>query len=58
MLADSFNLAGLEAVGYTESDLYSLVNGTLPQKRVVDLSPRLVNSDDIHQILMDSMKLW
>tara|TARA_B100000029_G_C17605042_1_gene967132 strand:+ start:3661 stop:4947 length:1287 start_codon:yes stop_codon:yes gene_type:complete len=49
---------GLEAVGYTESDLYSLVNGTLPQKRVVDLSPRLVNSDDIYQILMDSMKLW
>ena len=49
---------GLEAVGYSESDLNSLVDGTLPQKRVVDLSPRFVDREEIHKILLDSMRLW
>jgi hydroxyacid-oxoacid transhydrogenase len=49
---------GLEAVGYSESDLNALVDGTLPQKRVVDLSPRFVDREEIHKILLDSMKLW
>lgn len=30
---------GLKAVGYTESDVERIVQGTLPQRRVLDLAP-------------------
>lgn len=30
---------GLEAVGYTKEDVPMLVEGTLPQRRVLDLAP-------------------
>lgn len=30
---------GLKAVGYTEKDVDRLVEGTLPQRRVLDLAP-------------------
>ena len=31
---------GLSAIGFTESDIPALVEGTLPQHRVTKLSPR------------------
>jgi hydroxyacid-oxoacid transhydrogenase len=30
---------GLEAVGYSKEDVTMLVEGTLPQRRVLDLAP-------------------
>ena len=30
---------GLKAVGYTKSDIPALVEGTIPQRRVLDLAP-------------------
>lgn len=30
---------GLKAVGYTRSDIAALVDGTIPQRRVLDLAP-------------------
>ena len=49
---------GLEALGYTDDDLDSLVAGALPQHRVLKLSPRPVGAPELRQLFADSMKLW
>lgn len=49
---------GLSAVGYTPADVDALVAGTLPQHRVVKLSPRPVVAADLRQLFLDSMTLW
>lgn len=49
---------GLAAVGYTEADADRLVEGTLPQKRVTDLSPRPFTAEDLKQMFLDSMVCW
>ena len=48
---------GLSAIGYSESDIGKLVEGALPQHRVIKLSPRPVESDDLHTLFSDSMTL-
>ena len=49
---------GLGAVGYAEDDVDDLVAGTLPQHRVVKLSPRPVGAPELRQLFLDSMRLW
>ena len=49
---------GLEAVGYSSDDVYELVAGTLPQQRVVKLSPRPVGAPELRQLFLDSLRLW
>lgn len=49
---------GLAAVGYGESDIETLVAGTLPQHRVTKLSPRPAGPDDLRQLFRNSMTLW
>lgn len=49
---------GLSAVGYTPADVDTLVAGTLPQHRVIKLSPRPVAEADLRQLFLDSMRLW
>jgi hydroxyacid-oxoacid transhydrogenase len=46
---------GLKAVGYTSSDIATLVEGTLPQHRVTKLSPRPANPDDLARLFEDAM---
>ena len=36
---------GLSAVGYTAKDVDKLVEGTLPQRRVLNIAPRPVTAD-------------
>jgi hydroxyacid-oxoacid transhydrogenase len=45
-------------VGYSSNDLDMLVKGTLPQKKVLDVSPRPPKPDDIAGLLDRSMKLF
>ena len=54
----SFVPDGLSAVGYNSEHLNMLVKGTLPQKKVIDVSPRQPTSDDFHELLSKSMKLF
>lgn len=49
---------GLKAVGYGPQDVEDLVIGTLPQKRVLNISPRPVSPEDLTKLFLDSLTLW
>jgi hydroxyacid-oxoacid transhydrogenase len=49
---------GLTAVGYTNDDIPALVEGTLPQQRVIKLSPRPVGREELTQLFEKSMVIW
>ena len=49
---------GLTALGYGESDIPALVEGTLKQPRLLSGAPRAVGSAEIAAILRDSLRLW
>jgi hydroxyacid-oxoacid transhydrogenase len=49
---------GLRDVGYTEADLDTLVQGALPQHRVIKLSPRPVGAAELRQLYQDSLTIW
>jgi hydroxyacid-oxoacid transhydrogenase len=49
---------GLAAVGYTESDIAALVQGTLPQHRVTKLSPRPAGEAELAELFRQSMRIW
>ena len=49
---------GLQAIGYTPEDAPALAAGAMPQRRVIDLSPRPVEESDVRQLFLDSMTLW
>jgi hydroxyacid-oxoacid transhydrogenase len=49
---------GLSAVGFSPDDVPDLVTGTLPQHRVVKLTPRTVGETDLEQIFTQAMTCW
>jgi hydroxyacid-oxoacid transhydrogenase len=49
---------GLGGVGFTQEDIPQLVEGTLPQHRVIKLSPRPVGADELAEIFQDAMVYW
>jgi hydroxyacid-oxoacid transhydrogenase len=49
---------GIGAVGYTESDIPALVEGTMKQQRLLATCPKEVTEDDIAGIFRRSMELW
>ncbi len=49
---------GLRAVGYAESDIEGLVDGTLPQHRVTKLCPRPFTREDLRRMFLESLTLW
>ena len=49
---------GLGGLGYNESDIDNLVEGTLPQHRVTKLSPIDVGKKELRMLFEESFKLW
>lgn len=49
---------GISAFGYSGSDIEALVEGTLPQHRVTQLSPEPVDREILASLIEDSMKLY
>lgn len=49
---------GLSGIGFSREDIPKLVEGTLPQHRVIKLSPRPVEAEDLTQIFEDAMIYW
>ena len=49
---------GLRAIGYSSSDIPALVEGTLPQERIVRLCPRPVLADDLAGMFESSLRAW
>ncbi len=51
---------GLSALGYDENDLDALTDAALPQKRLLDNSPKVspVTREEIKDIFQDSLTLW
>ena len=49
---------GLKGVGVTQNDIPNLVEGTLPQHRVIKLSPKPITGKDLTQLFEASMTLW
>ena len=49
---------GLGAVGYAESDVDDLVEGTMKQQRLLATAPREVGPEDAAAILTSSLELW
>jgi hydroxyacid-oxoacid transhydrogenase len=49
---------GLSALGFAESDLDDLVEGTLPQHRVTKLAPRPASANDLRQLFLGAMRYW
>ena len=48
---------GLAAVGYGESDVDDLVEGTLKQQRLLAIAPRPATDEDLARIFVDSLEL-
>jgi alcohol dehydrogenase class IV len=49
---------GIGAVGYAESDIPALVDGTMKQQRLLATCPKEVTEDDVAGIFRRSMELW
>lgn len=49
---------GLGGVGYTKDDIPKLVEGTLPQHRVIKIAPRKVGEKELNEIFADAMRYW
>jgi hydroxyacid-oxoacid transhydrogenase len=49
---------GLSAIGYSRDDIPRLVQGALPQHRVLKLSPRPVEANNLAQVFDDAMTYW
>lgn len=50
--------SGLSAVGFSNADLGALVEGTLPQQRVIGNAPRQASREDLQRLFGGAMSYW
>jgi hydroxyacid-oxoacid transhydrogenase len=49
---------GLKGVGYTSADIPALAEGTMKQKRLIELSPQRVTQEAVENMLEQSLVVW
>jgi hydroxyacid-oxoacid transhydrogenase len=49
---------GLQAIGYSSSDIPALVEGTLMQKRLTMLAPRTAEADELSAMFEEALVAW
>jgi alcohol dehydrogenase class IV len=49
---------GLSGVGLGREDIAALVSKAMPQKRLLDNSPRPVGKEDLEQLFRDAISYW
>lgn len=49
---------GLSAVGFSDIDVPALVDGALPQQRVIGNAPKKVTQEDLHRLFSAAMAYW
>ena len=49
---------GVGGVGFDGADIDDLVTGALLQQRLLSVSPREVQKEDLHRIYLDALRYW
>jgi len=49
---------GIGGVGYGETDIPALIEGTLPQQRLLKNAPVEVEAEDLHRMFEGAMRYW
>src|SRR6185295_7218910 len=49
---------GLKSVGYTDGDIPALAEGTMRQKRLIEISPQRVTQEAVEKMLEQSLVVW
>jgi len=49
---------GLSAVGFSDADVAALVDGTLPQQRVIGNAPKKATQEDLRRLFSGAMAYW
>jgi hydroxyacid-oxoacid transhydrogenase len=49
---------GVAALGYTEDDIATLVDGAIKQERLLAVAPKEVREDNLRHIITASMTNW
>jgi alcohol dehydrogenase class IV len=58
LMRDTGVVNGVSALGYNESDVPALVDGTLKQQRLLVNCPRAVGAEELTSIIQHSFEYW
>ena len=50
--------SGIKELGYEKKDISDIIIGAMKQQRLLSISPKNVNKDDLNQILIQSIENW
>src|SRR2546427_7905344 len=58
LMRDTGVVNGVSALGYNESDVSTLIDGTLKQQRLLVNSPRTVGAEELQYVIQHSFEYW